>query len=435
MGKSKEKKKKKTLEREEEIADENKGKQLETLDVQIRAISGNPDKKTLPPIIGYFPSGFDPLKNSEVSDSNSAASSSMKVYKDASRNPKNPRMEVVVGVGGSAVNFVGTNYSGEAMSPQLCNYALGVLDKETRVLKMVPITANKIFRLEPRVIGPEQPEIETPDAAKEMDTTEERAEKFRNVSLMYSTKKNIRKDEKRETLRQTEDPGALENMEHKLKGIKVNKEALEAIASTTNARNIPSYNLEADAAEMAYPLDRIILKGEWDYLQDIFELVEGESELAPDLYPSFVCNRVHKLQKAKDESSKRRIAGILSYITHLIKFKDRHSMDGVSSAKHHKLPTILLQKFSTMFASTKDKRIPDDKLNLLISYVLVLSLFADDFLSDPSDIARDLRMNPITLRTHYEFLGCKFVRENQVLVATLPVPLEFQTIKRKRRNR
>ena len=128
------------------------------------------------------------------------------------------------------------------------------------------------------------------------------------------------------------------------------------------------------------------------------------------------------------------MAGILSYITHLIRFKGRHSMDGVSSAKHHKLPNILSQKFSTMFASANDKLIPHDKLDLLISYVLMLSLFADDFCSDPSDIASDLRLNPVTLRTHYEFLGCKFVRENLYLVATLPVPLNFQTIKTKRRR-
>ncbi|KAL0322177.1 UNVERIFIED_CONTAM: hypothetical protein Scaly_2514100 [Sesamum calycinum] len=149
-----------------------------------------------------------------------------------------------------------------------------------------------------------------------------------------------------------------------------------------------------------------------DYLLDVFELAEA----------------------GLDESKKRRFVGILSYITHLIKFKDRHSMDGVTSAKRHKLPSILSQKFSSLFGATNDTRIPDDKLKLLISYILVLSLFADDFRSDPLDIAKDLRMNPITLRPHYEYLGCKFVRDNQVLLATLPVPLEFQTIKRKRRS-
>ncbi|KAL0341864.1 UNVERIFIED_CONTAM: hypothetical protein Scaly_1849000 [Sesamum calycinum] len=278
-------------------------------------------------------------------------------------------MQVVVGVNGSQVNFVGSNYFGEATTPQLCNYALGVLDKETRVLTMVPIAANRIFRLDPKFGGPELPENEELDEAKGEITMEEKADKFRNLTVMYSTKKDIRRDVKRETLRQTEGPGAQEDVDQKLKGIEINTEALEAITSTTNSRNVPPYDLDATSPDKAYPLDKIILKGEWDYLLDVFELAEA----------------------GLDESKKRRFAGILSYITHLIKFKDRHSMD-------------------------------DDKLKLLISYILVLSLFADDFRSDPSDIAKDLRMNPITLRPHYEYLGCKFVRDNQVLLATLPVP-------------
>ncbi|XP_020548810.1 uncharacterized protein LOC105167034 [Sesamum indicum] len=226
-----------------------------------------------------------------------------------------------------------------------------------------------------------------------------------------------------------------QNMEQKLKEIKINTQALEAIASTSNARNTPPYDLEATAAHKAYPLDKIILKGEWDYLVDILELAHAGSQFTPDLYPTFVCNRVHQLETIKDESKKRKMAGILSYMTHLIRFKDRHTMDGVSStSKRHKLPTILSHRFSSMFDITNNNRIPDEKQKLLISYVLVLSLFVDGFRSDPSDLAKDLRINPLTLRSHYEYLGCKFVRENHILLATLPVPLEFQTIKRKRRR-
>ncbi|KAL0441379.1 UNVERIFIED_CONTAM: hypothetical protein Sradi_0076800 [Sesamum radiatum] len=320
MAKSKEKRKKSSL-TEEEVS--KRGKKFEALDVKIKTIGENPDQKA-PPIVGYFPSGYDPLKNSDDSDSRPGERTSVKVYKSAnSRNPRNPRMQVVVGVNGSQVNFVGSNYFGEATTPQLCNYALGVLDKETRVLTMVPIAANR--------------------------------------------------DVKRETLRQTEGPGPQEDVDQELKGIEINTEALEAITSTTNSRNVPPYDLDATSPDKAYPLDKIILKGEWDYLLDVFELAEA----------------------GLDESKKRRFAGILSYITHLIKFKDRHSMDGVTSAKRHKLPSILSQKFSSLFGATNDTRIPDDKLKLLISYILVLSLFADDFRSDPSDIAKDLRMNPI----------------------------------------
>lgn len=84
------------------------------------------------------------------------------------------------------------------------------------------------------------------------------------------------------------------DMDKKLKGI-INAEALEDITSTANSRNIPPYDEEATAADVAYPLDRIILKGEWDYLLDVFELAQSGSEVNPDVYPSFVCNRFHKL--------------------------------------------------------------------------------------------------------------------------------------------
>ncbi|PIN22299.1 RNA polymerase I 49 kDa subunit [Handroanthus impetiginosus] len=432
MAKSKEKKNKSLA--KGKGPDSKKGGKFEPLDVKIKMVGENPDHKS-PPVVGYFPSGYDPLKNVEASDSKSDPSSDVRIYKNAnSRNPKNPRMQLVVGVNGSQMNFVGTNYSGEATTPQLCNYALGVLDKETGVLKMVPIAANRIFRLEPKIGRSELRENEQLDEAKEEVSREEKAEKFRNLTVMYSTKKDIRRDLKREALRQTEGPGTQEDADQKLKGIEIKTEALEAIASTTNARNVPPYDMGAASPDMAYPLDKIILKGEWDYLLDIFELAQAGAEVTPDVYPSFVCNRIVKLEDIEDESKKKRIAGILSYITHLIKFKDGHSMDGVSSAKRHKLPSILSQKFTSMFGGTNDTRIPDEKQKLLISYVLVLSLFADDFRSDPLDIAKDLRMSPIMLRPHYEYLGCKFVRENQVLLATLPVPLEFQTMKRKRRR-
>ncbi|KAL0425310.1 UNVERIFIED_CONTAM: hypothetical protein Sradi_1065800 [Sesamum radiatum] len=146
MAKSEGKKTRKRVEGEDGSSDVRKGEEMDAIDVKINAIGENTEEKTSP-IIGYFPSGYDPMKNSINPDPNS----SVKVYKSVnSRNPRNPRMQVVVGVRGSEVKFVGTNYSGEATTPQLCNYALGVLDKETRVLKMVPIAANRIFRLEPK---------------------------------------------------------------------------------------------------------------------------------------------------------------------------------------------------------------------------------------------------------------------------------------------
>ncbi|GJT31322.1 formin-like protein 18 [Tanacetum coccineum] len=54
-----------------------------------------------------------------------------------------------------------------------------------------------------------------------------------------------------------------------------------------------------------------------------------------------------------DEKERENLACIYSYINHLIEFKDKRS--GFSSAKHHKLPNILTQKFNDMFANTIPK--------------------------------------------------------------------------------
>ncbi|WMV34079.1 hypothetical protein MTR67_027464 [Solanum verrucosum] len=401
-----------------------KKKKKETHTVTMETIAENPNN--ISPIVGYFPSGYDPLTN----NNDGFEELSTKLYRNAKRNN---RLQLVVSPNGSQVDFVGTNYSGEATSAQLCTYSLGILDKETQTLKIVPIAANKIIRLEPRVRGLEVQETEDPDTAKQEITAEERNDKMRELTQKYTSKKSIRQARKLDSLRQQEDTGNQEEFDRNIAGA-INKEALEVAVATDSARNIPPHDLDATIPQLAYPLDRIISKGEWDFLLDIFELTEAGAEMTPDLYPSFVCNRSYKLEHIQDEDEKKRLAGIFSFITHLVKFKDKHSMDGVSSAKHHKFPGILSQKFTSMFSISDSKRLPEEKVTLLINYVLVLTLFADDFRSDPSDIAKDLRINAVALRPFYEYLGCKLVREKNVVLATLPVPLVFPSVRRKRRR-
>ncbi|KAL7180423.1 hypothetical protein ACSBR1_043592 [Camellia fascicularis] len=341
---------------------------------KIETFSEHPDK--IAPLVGYFPSGFDPLKE----ESSTQEQPKVRVFRHENRTK---RLQLVVSPNGSQVNFVGTNYSGEATAPQLCNYALGVLDKESQTLKIVPIASNK--------------------------------------------------DKKRQILYRKANPENQEELDRKIEGIKINKEALESVGSH-NARNIPPHDISATTPQMAYPVDMIIFAGEWDYLGDILELLHVGAEVAPNVYPSFVYNRLHKLEHIKDEVERTTLACVFSYITHLIKFKDKHSAEGSSSAKYHKIPSILVQKFSTMFANSDSKWLPDEKKDILISYVLVLTLIADGFQTYPSDIAKDLRMTTMNVRQHYQNLGCKFVRVGNSSVATLPVPLQFPKLVQKRRR-
>ncbi|XP_050382457.1 uncharacterized protein LOC126799319 [Argentina anserina] len=389
----------------------------------IRIIPGNPER--IPPLVGYFPSGFDPTRNQ------GPGSTKAGVFRHKERG--GTRLQVVVTPSKeSKVDFVGTSYAGEAQAGEACAYGLGILDKATQTLKIVPIAGNKIFRLEPKVQGLDLAGKEPASSAIGELSAVEKAAKRIDLHNRYGTKKSIRQNKKMQTLKQQDDPDAQNDLDA-IKQVMMEREDSEASEAHID-RNTPPFNASATTPRDAYPLDKIIATGEWKFLQDIYKLSEGGTEISRDSFPAFVCNRVHKLQLIEDEDKKNKLSCIFSYITHLIKFKDLHSMDGYTSAKGHRFPPIIKDKFSTMFDAVS-KRLSTEKNNLLISYVLVLTLFADEFQTSMTDIGKDLRMTNATIRTHYETLGCKVSKKNDVSTVTLPVPLKFPTARLKRRNK
>ncbi|XP_023547949.1 DNA-directed RNA polymerase I subunit rpa49-like [Cucurbita pepo subsp. pepo] len=407
---------------------EKKKKRVPSVNAKIQVLSNHPQKT--PPLVCYFPSGFDPHKDVNEEAVEEQDSVRARVYRH--KNKPN-RMQLVVSPTGSNVDFVGTNYLGEATAgKQHCSYGLGVLDKATQSLKIVPIASNMIFRLDPRIRGSDVSEMESPSVENEELSVQEKAEKMRELTNLYGTKKSINQAKKLHSLKQEDDPDTKKDLDGKMKNVVVNKEALESTGAQI-ARNIPTYNVSATTPREAYPLDKIILKGEWSYLEDLYSLLQEEAEISAK-YPSFVRNRIYKLQDVQDEEEKKQLCSIFSYITHLIKYKDQHSMGDVASAKSHKFPSMIRQKFSSMFPTSEARRLSTETINLLISHVLVLTLFADEFSSDPSDIAKDLRTSPYDLRLHFDNLGCKFIRKNNLSLVTLPTPLEFPELRQKRRR-
>ncbi|CAN1271014.1 hypothetical protein LINPERPRIM_LOCUS14079 [Linum perenne] len=351
-----------------------------TMNVKIELIQERPNRTS--PVVGYFPSGY-----------NQSILPRVNLYKNVQRAVK---LELVVTPDDSKIDFVGTSYKGEASNPQLANYALGVLDKDANTLKIMPIAGNKILRLEPilraraAIAANEEPPTEDAEL-----TAQQKAAKKRSLLDAYSTKKSIARtslilqNKKMHNLTQGLDQESLPDC------IPVNKEAVVSTAIDV-ARNIPPYNASATIPKEAYPLDKIV---EWEFLKDI------ECEVINSTYPVFVRNRIHKLKGVQDDSEKATLSRILCYITHLVQLKN-------------------------------SERVPRNKLNLLISYVLVLVLHFDDFKTDPADITKDLRKNIDGLRKQFENLGCKFVAgENKVRVATLPVPIRFPEAKRRRGKR
>lgn len=107
---------------------------------KVELIPDQPNKT--PPLVGYFPSGFNPQGGDQ---GEGETTTRVRVYRNMNeRKHKTGRLELVVSPAESTVVFVGTSYAGEAMAPQFCQYALGVLDKDSQTLKIVPIASNKV---------------------------------------------------------------------------------------------------------------------------------------------------------------------------------------------------------------------------------------------------------------------------------------------------
>ncbi|KAL5755644.1 hypothetical protein ACOSQ2_020390 [Xanthoceras sorbifolium] len=122
-------------------------------------------------------------------------------------------------------------------------------------------------------------------------------------------------------LKKERDPESQKDLEE---SVNINTEALETTTSDA-VLNVPTYDSSAVTPQLAYPLDKIILKGEWDFLQDIYQHLEMGTEVTTNAYPSFVCNRIQKLRDIEDEVERKTLSCIFSYITHLVKFKDQNS--------------------------------------------------------------------------------------------------------------
>lgn len=92
------------------------------------------------PYVAFFPSGFDPLQKTENEEEGGARAEAV-----AYRNPKpmSRQQELVVQTQ-EDVDFVGSNYLGEAAGWQPCDYLLGVFDKTKGYLKLMSLAGEKV---------------------------------------------------------------------------------------------------------------------------------------------------------------------------------------------------------------------------------------------------------------------------------------------------
>jgi len=264
--------------------------------------------------------------------------------------------------------------------------------------------------------------------------------KVQDLTMMYGTKTDRDKDNKWRSLNeQRNDPSAYEDIDLGTGNVNTN-DRQELIV-----RNIPPYDPTADTSENVYLLDEIIPKTIRHHLLEIVDHFES-GEISSKGYGTFVSNCVQKLEKLQGED-KERLAWILSYIQHLLSLLARN---GTMSKRHYKdrkeskanhgpvTPQAVYRNLLLNFVEPGSNAMSSEKEELLINCILVLTLFADDFRSDPKDICVDLKKTRQMIKPYYDQLGCKSVSSGAFnpTFMTLPAPLKFpQDVTRRKRRR
>ena len=105
--------------------------------------------------------------------------------------------------------------------------------------------------------------------------------------------------QKLRALHKEHDPNSHRDLDGTMKQIVVKKEDI-ASCEGHSFRNTPPYNSAAATPQEAYPLEKIIFDGEWDFLlEDVYNLLQSDTEVNWDTYPTFVSNRIHRLEEIK----------------------------------------------------------------------------------------------------------------------------------------
>ena len=152
-----------------------------------------------------------------------------------------------------------------------------------------------------------------------------------------------------------------------------------------------------------------------------------------ELFPKFVEKHL-RLQSEHKKKDVRKLMALI-YITYLMRFKKapKKSLDSEEEIATHlyNAPLVVQERFLEEFTeveegeSTQRRMISSKNKDKLISYILVLSLFVEDFQLDPSLITADLQENTTKINDHLRALGCEMTNTKEGRQAALKAPLKF----------
>lgn len=376
-----------------------------------------------------------------------------------------------------AVDYVGTNFSGEGAAAPPCQYAVALVDEAAGTVSFVPVAGGRVLRLDATVRGMDYgPPPWTADEAE--DTPAGRAAARRRLDdsalpltprapaavrshltrparAAFATEKRRRQQARLQTARTVapEALPAMDDMQAFMRtAVKDEATAAELARRVAAVRNIPPHDPAAACAAAAYPLDKVFPRHLVDLLnwRELLKASKSskaratleESEVPP---PAYVLNRLSRVAEPTGGEGAAKALALLAPLLRL--FAAPNSVDDEWLREHLPLPPAvlpeLLRRFTESAAEAPAGRgatpqpprkarysRPKPKVDLLRAYILVLALHVDNFSLDWSDLAVELRVDKAALIKPIMELGCKIKGSgsNPRCAALMPDAADGQTL-------
>uniref|UniRef100_A0A7S0WZP6 DNA-directed RNA polymerase I subunit RPA49 n=1 Tax=Chlamydomonas leiostraca TaxID=1034604 RepID=A0A7S0WZP6_9CHLO len=386
-----------------------------------------PNEEQLPPIAAYFPAGLPQgVEHYEV-------------YEHGSGVGANKKQLTILGKQGK-VEYVGST-SGEDYTPgpQPCQYVLGVYNKESGQLSLMPIAGGRVIRMEPRLPGLQYTASLEPVGDDDgEETREERLAMNKKLVASFGSTRRVRQLNAREegvvrVDKLGDAASALEGVMGELvaqahaSGLTKDK----VMAAATQARALPPHDPAGTTPFTAYPPSHLIpdeIMGSLK-LKPIMAFTDPglvmTKENTPRLHP-YAARKVKLMAGLQDREVAKTRARLIAFTSALLRLRENRSRMWVEGGDMDKLGKAVnvfsevLEVLLPLFfhASPPDPssgkvrwELAKDGETRLVAYICVTALLVEPTAvihSDQfADLAKWLSLTPNDLQQRFREVGAR----------------------------
>ncbi|XP_057700291.1 DNA-directed RNA polymerase I subunit RPA49 [Corythoichthys intestinalis] len=337
------------------------------------------------------------------------------MYKSADEiNPRKKTRRIVVAES-QRLSYVGQNFgTGALKCNSLCNYYVGVLNKQTMQMEL---HSAQLFNMQPVIPGESS-------VTADKDTTQTYKEKVDALIEAFGTNKQKKALNSRRLNKV--DSNMLQQVVTKAANTVIDEKGLDALqqeiaeteAHTDCALHIPPSNADAETPEDVYPLDEILSPVDFKALEEAgSKMAALTTEELQKMRESgrVLCVVKHLENLPSDDEARKKMACCAYYLSLLLKLSQQRSISRKFGMEEG-CPRIVQNKlFRTFTVETfKNGRVQNmvsaSKSVKLASYCLVLLLHMGDMTVDLTLLHRDLALSEGRIIEIAKSLGLTMVK-------------------------